>query len=1108
MSRTGFSAARGVINKLECNNIQIIHDNSKLKWSGRLKHPHISLTNKGATAKLSLFRSGEKAVMGSKGVVIGTDNLSWTLDINKGQTIQCGIALVSRDLSNIAPGPDLLSTQIDVSIGNRIILLLNPTENTLIIENNGSRIVLDTTEFTGQTMYPWLSDVNGTSGFTIKINEYQIINMNIDTTGTARINTITEVESTAPLIIDAGDKGIDLGAVNVSSTNITTAPGEDFSVTSGTSGQGLTVQDPNGDVEIDTKLQVDTIEPKSGSTSLVIKGGGASGVVIDNTGDVTINPGSLITQCVKAPSGSSTKLTNELGVGVQVSATGVVTFDITPKFDEIQSNAGNDLTLTEGTSGLGLAIKDSTGEVEVTGSSLSCNTIDTTSATTMSIGSTTATKLELASSGVDTEVKGNLNVAEGLDVTGNITVTGTVDGIDIAQNTVGLVSVHSDVNITSAIDNEILQFDSGSWVNKDLATAGVAATGHTHTATDVTDFNSAADARITLQKGAVNGIATLDSAGKVPLSQLSLNNVEYCGAWNASTNTPTLNSGSGTQGCYYVVSVAGSTNLDGVNDWQINDWAIYNGTVWEKVDNTDAVVSVAGKQGAVTLQASDLTDVTDAGSGAIITSGERTQISNLASTYLALSGGTMSGTINMGSNNITNANDVGAINDVTVGNTMTVTNLSTFQGNCAVQGNILLGTGLNQVTLTPGLSAAARTYDIQDQGVAGTLAVIKKSTDIAVTAYTSNTTLIIPAGTTSMTVKLWGAGGHSGVSTGFVPGGNGGGGGYATSTLAVSPGETYEISIGAPGGGGAGGLGEPGFRTDHGGSGGGMTMVHQFTGGQYHVVAVAAGGGGGNGRLSTYPPQFHGGAGGVDGDGTSGGDTPISPPSGGAGGIAGGPFPSGFAGGAFNNPVAALGSVGGGGGAGATAAASSNRGGAGGGGSGYGGGGGAGFNSNDQPCGGAGGANYGDSTINGSGRTPGENSDSDKQNVIYGIQNAGLGGLGVNNSQTAGAGGAVLVYLTQTTYSIGLGDDNVADANPADNFLINGTDKTAGTGNGGNLILRGGTSAGGTAGSVEIGGKVNFIPQTEPSGVAGDVYYNSSTNKLRVHNGTSWVDLH
>ena len=41
----------------------------------------------------------------------------------------------------------------------------------------------------------------------------------------------------------------------------------------------------------------------------------------------------------------------------------------------------------------------------------------------------------------------------------------------------------------------------------------------------------------------------------------------YQGTWNADTNSPTLSSGSGTPGYYYIVSVAGSTNLDGITDW-------------------------------------------------------------------------------------------------------------------------------------------------------------------------------------------------------------------------------------------------------------------------------------------------------------------------------------------------------------------------------------------------------------------------------------------------------------------------------------------------------------------------------------------------------------
>lgn len=132
-----------------------------------------------------------------------------------------------------------------------------------------------------------------------------------------------------------------------------------------------------------------------------------------------------------------------------------------------------------------------------------------------------------------------------------------------------------------------------------------------------------------LNAGVANGVATLDSGGKVPVSELPaavLGALSYQGTWNASTNTPTLASGVGTKGYYYVVSVAGSTNLDGVTDWVVGDWAVYNGTAWQQIDNTDAVTSVNGQVGTVVLTAADVgaqpagTYVTSVGATSPVTS--------------------------------------------------------------------------------------------------------------------------------------------------------------------------------------------------------------------------------------------------------------------------------------------------------------------------------------------------------------------------------------------------------------------------------------------------------------------------------------------------------
>lgn len=124
--------------------------------------------------------------------------------------------------------------------------------------------------------------------------------------------------------------------------------------------------------------------------------------------------------------------------------------------------------------------------------------------------------------------------------------------------------------------------------NADLPDSGVTANTYgSTTAIPVITVNA---------KGVVTGVTTAAITG----------GLVYQGSWNASTNTPTLASGTGTNGYYYVVSVAGTTNLDGITDWQVGDWAIFNGTAWQKIDQTNLVSSVNGEVGAVVLDYADV----------------------------------------------------------------------------------------------------------------------------------------------------------------------------------------------------------------------------------------------------------------------------------------------------------------------------------------------------------------------------------------------------------------------------------------------------------------------------------------------------------------------
>lgn len=160
--------------------------------------------------------------------------------------------------------------------------------------------------------------------------------------------------------------------------------------------------------------------------------------------------------------------------------------------------------------------------------------------------------------------------------------------------------------------NQMRVYDGTAW-----EIAYVPASTYLEVANNLSDVQSASTSRTNLglgsaavlDAGVADGVATLDGDGTVPISQLPpavIGAVSYQGTWNASTNTPALASGVGTKGYYYVVSVAGTTNLDGITDWQVGDWAIYSGTSWQKIDNTELVSSVNGYTGAVVLSYTDV----------------------------------------------------------------------------------------------------------------------------------------------------------------------------------------------------------------------------------------------------------------------------------------------------------------------------------------------------------------------------------------------------------------------------------------------------------------------------------------------------------------------
>jgi hypothetical protein len=190
----------------------------------------------------------------------------------------------------------------------------------------------------------------------------------------------------------------------------------------------------------------------------------------------------------------------------------------------------------------------------------------------------------------DHVLTGTIPVANG--GTGASTLTGYVKGNGTAAMTASATVPSTDVTGLGTMSTQNAN--------------SVAITGGTMSGVTVSGYIP------TSEKAQPLGVATLDAGGKVPQSQIPLmGDLNYQGTWNATTNTPTLTSSVGTKGYYYVVDVAGTTNLNGITDWQIGDWAIFNGSIWQKVDNTDAVSSVNGQTGTVVLTTTNINEGTN-----------------------------------------------------------------------------------------------------------------------------------------------------------------------------------------------------------------------------------------------------------------------------------------------------------------------------------------------------------------------------------------------------------------------------------------------------------------------------------------------------------------
>lgn len=115
-------------------------------------------------------------------------------------------------------------------------------------------------------------------------------------------------------------------------------------------------------------------------------------------------------------------------------------------------------------------------------------------------------------------------------------------------------------------------------------------TNHTGTQaiSTVTGLSDALDGKVDVVSGRGLSEANYTETEKDKLAGIDGSSGRYTfnrvGTWNASTNSPSLANGTGTQGNYYVVSTAGDRAFGGVTyRFAVNDWVVYHNGVWQRL---------------------------------------------------------------------------------------------------------------------------------------------------------------------------------------------------------------------------------------------------------------------------------------------------------------------------------------------------------------------------------------------------------------------------------------------------------------------------------------------------------------------------------------------
>ena len=235
--------------------------------------------------------------------------------------------------------------------------------------------------------------------------------------------------------------------------------------------------------------------------------------------------------------------------------------------------------------------------------------------------------------------------------------------------------------------------------------------------------------------GNLNQILIANASGGLTWTNYA-SGLVYLGTWDADDNNPGLSSSVGTNSTFYIVNVAGNSDLNGITDWKVGDWAIFvgvtgSGGTWQKIDNSSVLTGqgtdnkIAMWEGGVNPSTSLTDSLISQNSLATIV----TVTGALTTTGDMNAGGSVTATANVSGVNVTASGDVSAVNVTTTG-TVTPTTITDKDSVTGTAGQILSSTetlgvvGIewidNQVGTVTG-TGTNNTLPIWSDGAAGEL---------------------------------------------------------------------------------------------------------------------------------------------------------------------------------------------------------------------------------------------------------------------------------------------------------------------------------------------------------------------------------------------------